>query len=128
MPDERQPTAVAFARFAWVALAFTIAVVLWGAFVRATGSGAGCGAHWPLCNGVVVPREPTTATLIELTHRITSGSAGLLAIALVFSAWLAAPKGASVRRAAAWVLLLEITEGAVGASIVLLRYVGTDAS
>jgi cytochrome c oxidase assembly protein subunit 15 len=116
------------ARFAWATLAYNVLVILWGAFVRATGSGAGCGAHWPLCNGEIVPQSPTTATLIELAHRITSSSAGLLAIVLVVCAWRAAPKGASVRRAAAWVLFLEITEGAVGASIVLLRYVGTDAS
>ena len=44
-----------FTRFAWLTLGFLILVILWGAFVRATGSGAGCGNHWPLCNGVVVP-------------------------------------------------------------------------
>jgi heme A synthase len=116
------------ARLAWATLAYNVLVILWGAFVRATGSGAGCGAHWPLCNGEVVPHAPTTATLIELAHRITSSSAGLLAILLLVCAWRATPRGASVRRAAAWVLFLEITEGAVGASIVLLRYVGDDDS
>ena len=40
-----------FTRFAWLTLAFLVLVVLWGAFVRATGSGAGCGSHWPLHNG-----------------------------------------------------------------------------
>ena len=113
---------------AWSALVYNVLVILWGAFVRATGSGAGCGAHWPLCNGEVVPQSPTTATIIELTHRITSSGAGLVAIVLCIAAWRATPKGASVRRAAAWVLFFEITEGAVGASIVLLRYVGNDAS
>jgi heme A synthase len=39
------------ARFAWAVLVYNVAVILWGAYVRATGSGAGCGAHWPLCNG-----------------------------------------------------------------------------
>jgi hypothetical protein len=46
-------------------------LVLWGAYVRATGSGAGCGGHWPLCNGVVIPREPHLQTTIEFSHRIT---------------------------------------------------------
>ena len=32
-------------------LAVTVLVILWGAFVRVTGSGAGCADHWPLCNG-----------------------------------------------------------------------------
>ena len=45
-------------RFAWLVLGWNLVVIVWGAFVRATGSGAGCGAHWPLCNGEVVPRAP----------------------------------------------------------------------
>ena len=60
-------------RFAWIVLAYNVAVVLWGAVVRATSSGAGCGDHWPLCNGVVVQTHPRLATLIELAHRMTSG-------------------------------------------------------
>src|SRR5690606_10550334 len=55
----------AFLRYAWVTLGVTLLVIVWGAVVRATGSGAGCGSHWPLCNGVVVPPDPTTATIIE---------------------------------------------------------------
>src|SRR3984885_1941236 len=60
-------------RFAWLVLVYNVAVVLWGAVVRATSSGAGCGDHWPLCNGVVVQSHPRLATLIELTHRMMSG-------------------------------------------------------
>src|ERR1700735_4381308 len=60
-------------RFAWAVLAYNVAVVLWGAVVRATSSGAGCGDHWPLCNGVLVQTHPQLSTLIELTHRMTSG-------------------------------------------------------
>ena len=60
-------------RFAWAVLVYNVAVVLWGAVVRATSSGAGCGDHWPLCNGVVVQTHPRLATLIELTHRMMSG-------------------------------------------------------
>ena len=52
-----------FIRFAWITLGVTVAVILWGAVVRATGSGAGCGSHWPFCNGVVVPLAPATATI-----------------------------------------------------------------
>lgn len=116
------------ARLAWFTLAYNVAVILWGAFVRATGSGAGCGAHWPLCNGEVLPQSPTLATIIEFTHRWTSGLALVLALALYLSARRATEVGSAVRRMAAWVLFFELTEGAVGASIVLLRYVGTDSS
>ena len=66
------------ARFAWGLLVYDVAVVAWGAYVRATGSGAGCGRHWPMCNGEIVPRAPRVETLIELSHRISSGGAFFL--------------------------------------------------
>lgn len=125
MPTSPTPR---LARLAWGTLAYNVAVILWGAFVRATGSGAGCGAHWPLCNGEVVPHSPTVATLIELTHRVTSGLALVLAFVLYAVARRATAPGSSVRRAAAWVIFFELTEGAVGASLVLLRYVADDTS
>lgn len=115
-------------RLAWATLAYNVLVIVWGAFVRATGSGAGCGAHWPLCNGEIVPHSPTVATIIELTHRITSGSAVVVALVLYVVARRTSALGSPVRRAAAWVVFFELMEGAVGASIVLLRYVGNDAS
>ena len=59
-----------------------LAIIAWGTFVRATGSGAGCGNHWPLCNGEVLPRAPSVATLIEYSHRLTSGVA-LILVAIV---------------------------------------------
>ena len=62
-------------RLAWTAVAINVVVILWGAVVRATGSGAGCGSHWPLCNGEVVPQAPSVHTLIEFGHRLTSGAA-----------------------------------------------------
>src|SRR5271166_3057871 len=61
-----------FTSYAWGVLAWNLFVVLWGAYVRASGSGAGCGSHWPLCNGDVVPRAPRLDTIIEFTHRMTS--------------------------------------------------------
>jgi len=70
-------------RFIWFVLVLNILVILWGAYVRATGSGAGCGSHWPLCNGVVIPRAPQAATMIEFFHRATSGIA-LLCVAVMW--------------------------------------------
>jgi len=60
-------------RYAWAVVAYNILVILWGALVRATGSGAGCGNHWPLCNGQVVPLAPRIDTIIEFTHRCMTG-------------------------------------------------------
>src|ERR1700733_4533792 len=88
-----------FAAYAWFVLAFAIAVVLWGAGVRATGSGAGCGDQWPLCNGVWLPQAPSLHTIIEFTHRITSGpTLGLFVIALVVFAFRLFPRRHIVRR------------------------------
>jgi heme A synthase len=117
-----------FRMFAWSVLAYTVFVILWGAYVRATGSGAGCGAHWPLCNGEVIPRVGSEKTLVELGHRVTSGVAWVLALVLAVWARRASGPGAPVRRAAAWSFVLMTTEALIGASIVLLEKVADDAS
>lgn len=117
-----------FTRFAWFLLAYNLAVVAWGAFVRASGSGAGCGNHWPLCNGEVMLQSPQIKTIIEFTHRLTSGLDGLLVIALVWLAFQIFPAGHVARRAAAWSLALVISEGFFGALIVKLGHVATNAS
>jgi cytochrome c oxidase assembly protein subunit 15 len=117
-----------FARYSWTTLAFTLAVILWGAMVRATGSGAGCGSHWPLCNGEVVPRAPRIETLIELTHRVTSGIALLLVIGLVVLAFRRRPRGHAARKAACWTLFFMLTEAAVGAGLVLFELVADNQS
>src|SRR5690349_1103195 len=86
--------------FAWVVLVYNLAVILWGAFVRASGSGAGCGRHWPLCNGDVVPHAPSTATMIEASHRVTSGIAAFLVLGLVIWTMKVLPRGHRARRGA----------------------------
>jgi heme A synthase len=115
-------------RFAWLVLGWNLVVILWGAFVRATGSGAGCGAHWPLCNGEVVPRAPALATMIEFTHRATSGIAVLGVLALALWVFRARPAGHPARRAAAGALVFILTEAAVGAGLVLFRLVAENES
>lgn len=116
------------ARFARLVLGWNVAVILWGAFVRATGSGAGCGAHWPLCNGEVVPRAPALETMVEFTHRATSGIALLLVFALALWIFRDRPKGHPARRAAAASVFFILTEAAVGAGLVLLHLVGENES
>ncbi|MGK4005714.1 COX15/CtaA family protein [Sorangium sp. So ce1036] len=121
-------TQARFWKLSAFALTFTLGVILWGAFVRATGSGAGCGSHWPTCNGDVIPRAPSVATFIEYTHRITSGIAFLLVGLQLVWALRAFPAGHPARGGAAASMVLMITEAAVGAGIVLLEYVAHDAS
>jgi heme A synthase len=117
-----------FRLFSWGALLFVLAVILWGAVVRATGSGAGCGSHWPTCNGAVVPPAAGAKTLIEYTHRLTSGLSALLVWGQAAWAWRLFRAGDPVRRAAAWSAFFMLTEVLVGAGIVLLEYVADDKS
>ncbi|HET8539962.1 MAG TPA: COX15/CtaA family protein [Anaeromyxobacter sp.] len=118
----------AFARFAWTVLAYNLLVVGWGAFVRATGSGAGCGKHWPTCNGEVVPRSPRLETAIEFAHRATSGVAFLAVLALLVWAFRAFPRGHAARRASVASFVLMCVEAAVGAGLVLFGWVAKDPS
>ena len=78
----------------------TLAVILWGAYVRPSGAGAGCGSHWPTCNGEVIQRPHSTATIIEFTHRATSGLCLLLIAAQLVWALSLFPRGHGARRAA----------------------------
>ena len=117
-----------FARYAWGVLACNVGVVLWGAYVRATGSGAGCGDHWPKCDGEVIPRLASTEQVIEFTHRATSGVALLLVVALLVWEWRAYPRGHVVRAGAAWSMFFMLTEAAVGAGLVLLKLVAGNQS
>jgi heme A synthase len=116
------------ARFARLVLGWNVAVILWGAFVRATGSGAGCGAHWPLCNGEVVPRAPALDTMVEFTHRATSGVALLLVFTLALWVFRDRPKGHPARPAAAASVLFILIEAAVGAGLVLFGLVAENDS
>jgi heme A synthase len=117
-----------FAKYAWAVLAYNVAVIAWGAYVRATGSGAGCGSHWPLCNGEVIPRAPQVETMIEFTHRITSGVALMLVVGLLMWAWRRYAKGHPVRLGAGLAMFFMITEALVGAALVLFELVAYNTS
>jgi cytochrome c oxidase assembly protein subunit 15 len=116
------------ARFSWIVLAYNIAVIAWGAYVRATGSGAGCGHHWPLCNGEILPRSPGATTLIEFSHRLTSGLALLLVVALFIWTRRTRPPGHPARVTSALSVVFILTEAAVGAGLVLFQLVADNAS
>lgn len=117
-----------FVRYSWFVLGYNILVILWGAFVRATGSGAGCGRHWPLCNGVVVPRPEQIETVIEFSHRVSSALAGVFVIILLVWAYRAFPRRHPARAGARWSLIFILIEGALGAALVRFELVGDNAS
>lgn len=121
-------THVRFQRYAWAVLAYTVFVILWGGYVRASGAGAGCGSHWPLCNGEVIPHAEHVSTLIEFGHRITSGLTGLLVLGLLVWAFRAFPRGSLVRKGAAVSTVFILLEGLVGAALVKLELVAYNVS
>lgn len=114
-------------RLAWTALVWNLVVILLGALVRATGSGAGCGASWPTCEGVVIPKLEG-ATAVEFTHRAASGIALLLLAWLIVAVFRKHPKGAPVRKAAVLSGIGIVSESLIGAVIVLYEWVEHDAS
>ena len=114
-------------RLAWTALIWNLVVILLGALVRATGSGAGCGASWPTCDGVIVP-ELEGATAVEFTHRAASGVALLLLAWLVIRVFRTSAKGTPVRKAAVLSGVGIISESLIGAIIVIFEWVENDAS
>jgi heme A synthase len=116
------------ARFAWGVLAYNLLVIAWGAFVRASGSGAGCGAHWPLCNGAGIPELKSRATVIEATHRATSGIALIIVVALMVWVLRTLPHGHRARRASVASTVFMFGEALVGAGLVLFELVAHDAS
>ena len=117
-----------FATYAWLTLLVTFVVILWGDVVQATGSGDGCGAHWPTCDGQVLPALEGREQVVEFTHRLTSGFVFLMSVGLFVWSRRAYPKGHRVRKAANFSLFFMFTESLVGAALVLFRLVGQDAS
>lgn len=117
-----------FGRSAWAALTYNVAVVLWGAYVRVSFSGDGCGAHWPFCNGEVIPHGMAAAMAIEFTHRVMTSLDSVALIALCIWAFLAFPRRHAVRLFSTLSLLFLLVEALLGAGLVLLRYVARDQS
>lgn len=116
------------ATYAWATLAVNVGVILWGAVVRATGSGAGCGNDWPDCGGRIIPMDPQTATAIEFVHRATSGLALLMVLGLLILAFRRYAKGSPVRTGAVFSAVFILIEAAVGAGLVIFDLVEDDES
>lgn len=119
-----------FTKYAWFLVFYLILVILWGAVVRATGSGAGCGNHWPACNGEIIHRPESVEAMIELSHRLTSAFAGFLVIGLLFWAYRVqfAFNQKFVRAMAVMTFVFILIEGGLGAALVRLELVADNDS
>lgn len=109
-------------------IVLTLFVIAGGAVVRATGSGAGCGEHWPLCNGEALPINPKIETIIEFTHRLTSGSSLLVFVILYFLLRRRLAKGHPTLAWANLALASFFLEAGIGALLVLKKLVAGDTS
>jgi cytochrome c oxidase assembly protein subunit 15 len=118
--DVRRLPSPALRRFAWGVLAYFIAVILWGTLVRATGSGAGCGNHWPLCNGTVLQHSASVQTLIEFTHRLTSGLSFFSVVGLLIWTFKTTTRAHLARAAAMASVAFTLVEAILGALLVKL--------
>jgi cytochrome c oxidase assembly protein subunit 15 len=118
--DAQRRPSPALRTFAWGVLVYFIAVILWGTLVRATGSGAGCGDHWPLCNGTVIQHSPQTATIIEFTHRVTSGISFFAVVGLLIWTFAATVRGHLARAFAVASVAFTLVEALLGALLVKL--------
>lgn len=116
------------AKFGWFTVVFNVAVIVFGSVVRATESGAGCGPHWPACNGEFIPSAIEGARLIEFTHRVTSAVALLLVAVLAWQVFRAFPRGDRARKAVTWAGVFVLVEALLGAALVLFEWVADDAS
>jgi heme a synthase len=117
------------ARLAWLIVALNIAIIiLWGAYVRVSGSGAGCGSRWPLCNGEILPSTNESQTLIEFVHRVTSTLSLVMVSFLVVWCWRRTSKGDWARYSSVCGLFLLFNEALLGALLVLSDHVGLDPS
>jgi heme a synthase len=118
--DTKQLPPKALRQFAWAVLAYFIAVILWGTLVRATGSGAGCGEHWPLCNGTVMQHSPRVDTIIEFTHRLTSGISLFSVVGLLVWTYRRTQRGHLARAAVVASVVFTLIEAILGALLVKL--------
>src|ERR1700735_1417960 len=121
-------TSRALGRFAWGVVGYNILVILWGAYVRATGSGAGCGDRWPLCDADVIGASAKTQAIVEFTHRITSAISLLMVTVLVVWCRRVTKKGDWARYSAVLAAAFLANEALLGAALVLLKHVGNDQS
>lgn len=115
-------------RFSWAYLGYLLAVILFGAWVRISGSGNGCGNHWPVCNGEIIPPAPSVKTMIEFTHRLTSGVSGIFGLVLLGWAWTKRRERRWLFGAALASFVFLMLEAFIGAVLVKKELVANDAS
>lgn len=117
-----------FLNLTYLTLAVTVFVIVFGAFVRASLSGDGCGTSWPHCGETIIPDGSSVAAIIEFSHRTTSGLAVLLALAVVIASRRVFTAGHPARKTAGWSLAFVLGSGFIGMLLVVFEWVKFDVS
>jgi heme A synthase len=110
-----------FRRLAWTGTALAFGLIVLGGVVRITGSGMGCGDHWPLCDGEWFP-PLDLPTLIEIGHRWAAALVSLVVLGLTAVAWTRHRQDARLRNPAtlaAGLLIVQVLLGAVTVKLAL---------
>ncbi len=94
-------------------------VLIGGALVTKTDSGAGCGTSWPLCHGELIPSEITPELVIELSHRLVSGIVGILVLILAYLAWKQVGHIREVKFLSILSVVFLVLQGLIGAAAVM---------
>jgi cytochrome c oxidase assembly protein subunit 15 len=115
-------------RFTLALIAYTVAIIVWGAWVRISGSGAGCGEHWPLCHGKAIPFGSSHRTWIEVSHRYSTALFGFAVVVLCALARRITTQHNLHRIGAYCVLVFTILEALIGRLLVVRGYVEQDTS
>uniref|UniRef100_UPI00403F2CE3 COX15/CtaA family protein n=1 Tax=Niallia sp. XMNu-256 TaxID=3082444 RepID=UPI00403F2CE3 len=106
----------------WFSVLTTIGmlfILLGGALVTKTDSGMGCGQSWPLCNGQLIPDEISSELVIELAHRVVSGSVGIMVIILSIAAWKSIGHIRETKFLAVNSIFFLVLQGLIGAAAVV---------
>ena len=117
-----------FHKFCLAVLFLALFVILWGAWVRFSHSGDGCGMNWPLCHDEWIPESDSSKTWVEWFHRASSSVFGCFVLFLVFFAFKYFPKNHKVRFWSLMTLVFTISEALIGAFLVLKGLTGQNFS
>src|SRR6478752_9192973 len=117
-PSQRDHTRL-LRRLAWTGAALAFGLIVLGGVVRITGSGMGCGDHWPRCDGEWFP-PLDLPTLIEISHRWVAALVSLVVLAVAIVAWRRHRDEPALRTPALLALALLVLQVLLGAITVKL--------
>jgi heme A synthase len=119
---------MALRKYSLFLLVYSIFAITFGAVVRATGSGAGCGSNWPFCQDEVNLTASQMETVIDFTHRLSSGLTIIFVLILLVWVFKIYEKKSKIRSAARFVFFFVIVQTLIGAGLILFNPVGENSS